>query len=71
MVKLREQCPKLNSKEIKVVLYSYAGFSSRAICVFMETNPVALSKIKYRIKLKIKECEAPDADLLITSIGDR
>ncbi len=71
MVKLREQCPKLNIKEQRVVLYSYAGFSSRAICVFMETNPVALSKMKYRIKLKIKECNAPDADLLISSIGDR
>lgn len=71
MTKLREQCPKLNIKEQRVVLYSYAGFSSRAICIFMETNPVALSKIKYRIKLKIKECNAPDADLLISSIGDR
>ncbi len=71
MQKLREQCPKLNVKEQRVVLYSYAGFSSRAICVFMETNPVALSKMKYRIKLKIKECEAKDAELLISSIGDR
>ena len=71
MQKLREQCPRLNSKEQRVVLYSYAGFSSRAICVFMETNPVALSKIKYRIKLKIKECEAKDAELLISSISDR
>ena len=70
MQKLYEQCPKLNSKEQRVVLYSYAGFSSRAICVFMETNPVALSKMKYRIKLKIKESEAKDADLLISSIGD-
>ena len=71
MQKLREQCSKLNAKEQRVVLYSYAGFSSRAICVFMETNPVALSKMKYRIKLKIKECEAKDADLLISSISDR
>jgi DNA repair ATPase RecN len=71
MVKLREQCPKLNVKEQRVVLYSYAGFSSRAICTFMETNPVALSKIKYRIKLKIKDCGAKDADLLIESIGER
>jgi hypothetical protein len=37
----------------------------------METNPVALSKMKYRIKLKIKECEAKDAELLISSLGDR
>ena len=70
MQKLREQCPRLNSKEQRVVLYSYAGFSSRAICIFMETNPVALSKMKYRIKLKIKECEAKDAEILISSLGD-
>ena len=71
MAKLREQCPRLNAKEQRVVLYSYAGFSSRAICTFMETDPVALSKVKYRIKLKIKECGAKDADLLIDSICDR
>lgn len=71
MAKLKEQCPKLNTKEQRVVLYSYAGFSSRAICTFMDTNPVALSKVKYRIKLKIKECGAKDADLLISSISDR
>ena len=71
MVKLREQCPKLNTKEQRVVLYSYAGFSSRAICTFMDTNPVALSKVKYRIKLKIKESGAKDADLLINHISDR
>lgn len=70
MAKLREQCPRLNSKEIKLVLYSYAGFSTRAICIFMESNPVALSKMKYRIKLKIKECNGPDADLLISHISD-
>lgn len=70
MQKLREQCPKLNTKEQRVVLYSYAGFSSRAICTFMDTNPVALSKVKYRIKLKIKESGAKDTDLFIDSIGD-
>lgn len=71
MSKLREQCPKLNSREQRVALYSYAGFSSRAICIFMESNPVALSKIKYRIKSKIKECNAPDAEILISGIIDR
>ena len=64
MAKLREQCPKLNEREIKVALYSYAGFSSRAICIFIESNPVALSKIKYRMKTKIKESGAEDAELL-------
>ena len=68
MAKLRACCPKLNDRELRVALYSYAGFSSRAICLFMDTNPVALSKVKYRIKSKIKECSSPDAEMLINSI---
>ena len=71
MSKLREQCPKLNSKELRVALYSYAGFSARAISVFVDSNPVALSKIKYRMKTKIKEAGGPDADMLINNLVDR
>lgn len=70
MSKLREQCPKLNDRELRVALYSYAGFSSRAICIFVESNPVALSKMKYRIKSKIKDSDAPDAEMLISGIID-
>ena len=70
MSRLREQCPKLNDKELRVALYSYAGFSARAICVFVESNPTALSKVKYRIKTKIKESGAADADILIAAIND-
>lgn len=71
MSKLRSQCPKLNEREIKVALYSFAGFSSRAICVFVDSNPTALSKLKYRIKTKIKESGAEDAEMLISAISDR
>ena len=71
MAKLREQCPKLNEKEIKVALYSYAGFSARAISVFVDSNPVALSKIKYRMKTKIKDAGGEDAEILIQYLIDR
>lgn len=70
MAKLRAQCPKLKERELKVVLYSFAGFSSRAICIFVDSNPIALSKIKYRIKTRIKESGCPDADLFISAISD-
>ena len=70
MTRLRIQCPKLSERELKVVLYSYAGFSSRAICIFVDSNPVALSKIKYRIKTKIKESGCADAELFISAISD-
>ena len=69
MSKLREGCNKLNEREIKVALYSYAGFSSRAICIFVDSNPVALSKMKYRIKTKIKESNCEDAETLISALN--
>lgn len=69
MSKLREGCDKLNDREIKVALYSYAGFSSRAICIFVDSNPVALSKMKYRIKTKIKESNCEDAETLISALN--
>lgn len=71
MTKLREQCPKLNERELRVSLYTYAGLSTRAICLFMDSNPVAISKVKYRIKTKIKESNAPDMELLISGISDK
>jgi hypothetical protein len=36
----------------------------------VESNPTALSKVKYRIKTKIKESGAADADILIAAIND-
>ena len=71
MTKLREQCPKLNERELRVSLYTYAGLSTRAICLFMDSNPVAISKVKYRIKSKIKESNAPDMELLISGISEK
>ena len=71
MTKLREQCPKLNERELRVSLYTYAGLSTRAICLFMDSNPVAISKVKYRIKTKIKESNAPDMELLISGISEK
>lgn len=71
MTKLREQCPKLNERELRVSLYTYAGLSTRAICLFMDSNPVAISKVKYRIKTKIKESNAADMELLISGISDK
>ena len=71
MTKLREQCPKLNERELRVSLYTYAGLSTRAICLFMDSNPIAISKVKYRIKSKIKESNATDMELLISGISDK
>lgn len=68
MSRLRSECPKLNERELRVVLFSYAGFSTRAICIFMDTDLAALSRLKYKIKIKLNECGVSDAQAIISKI---
>lgn len=59
--RMRSTCPKLTDREIKLVLYSYAGFSARTISIFMDSDLAALSRLKYKIKTKLNECNFADA----------
>lgn len=59
--RMRSACPKLTDREIKLVLYSYAGFSARTISIFMDSDLAALSRLKYKIKTKLNECNFSDA----------
>lgn len=61
MQRMRSTCPKLTDREIKLVLYSYAGFSTRTISIFMDSDLAALSRLKYKIKTKLHECDFSDA----------
>lgn len=63
--KLAEQCPKLSERQRRIALYCYAGFSLRAISLFMDSNPILISKTKYKIKAIIINSEAKDVDTLI------
>lgn len=65
---LRTECPKLNDKEIKVIIYSYAGFSTRAISIFLDCDLAALSRLKYKIKQKLHECNYADASIIVANI---
>ena len=65
MQRLRKQCANLSDRDLRIVLYSYAGLSLRAICIFLDSKPVTISKVKYKIKIKIKESCALDADEFI------
>lgn len=65
IIKLTEQCPKLSERQKRIALYSYAGFSLRAISIFVDSNPTQVSKTKYKIKTTIINSGAKDADFLI------
>ena len=71
MAKLREQCPGLTEREMRIALYSYAGFSNRAISLLVGANAETLPKIKYSIREHIKSANAIDCDMLITPLSQR
>ena len=71
MVRLREQVSKLSDRDIRIALYIFAGFSSRAISIFMDSDPVTVSKMRYNIKQKIKNSNAPDMELLLQAIAEK
>ncbi len=71
MEHLRKECPKLTERELKVILYSYAGFSARAITIFMDSDLAALSRLKYKIKTKLHEAEFSKAREVLNSILGR
>lgn len=69
--KLREALPRISERDYRVALYSFAGFSNRAIALFIDSDPVAVSKIKYNIKYKLKSVESIDCGQLISLLSDK
>lgn len=63
--KLYKQCPKLSERQKRIAIYCYAGFSLRAIAIFMDSNPTQISKDKYKIKSLIANSNAINSDKLI------
>jgi hypothetical protein len=71
MKRLRVLLPKLSERDYRVALYSFAGFSNRAISIFIDSDPVSVSKIKYNIKTKIKSINSDDTAPLIAAISEK
>jgi FixJ family two-component response regulator len=71
MRRLRQLLPKLSERDYRVALYSFAGFSNRAIAIFIDSDPVSVSKIKYNIKTKIKSVESVDVSALVAALSEK
>lgn len=71
MMRLHRVLPKLSERDSRVALYSFAGFSNRAIAIFIDSDPVAVSKIKYNIKYKLKSVEGDDAEIIVAALSEK
>jgi DNA-binding NarL/FixJ family response regulator len=71
MQRLKAAMPRMSERNYRVALYSFAGFSNRAIALFIDSDPVAVSKIKYNIKSKLKGAESADCEQLIALLSDK
>lgn len=69
MSKLRECCPSLTEREMRIALYSYVGFSNQAICLLVDVNTERLPKIKYNIREQIKKSNSPYIAQLIAPLS--
>ena len=71
MEKLRREMPRLSERDRRVTLYLLAGFSNRAIAIFMDSDPVSVSKMRYNIKQKIKSANIADSELIIAALSEK
>lgn len=71
MMRLRSLLPKLSERDYRVALYSFAGFSNRAIAIFIDSDPVSVSKIKYNIKYKMKGMEGDDVSVVVAALSEK
>lgn len=59
LTEIVESCPKLNPKEYRYIVYLLLGFTSRSIAVLLEMDTEAISRLKYKVRMKLSEsnCE--------------
>ena len=71
MQSLREGLPKLSERDMRVALYVFAGFSNRAISIFIDSDPVSVSKMRYNIKQKIRNANLANGEQIIAALSDK
>ena len=71
MHRLREQCPDLCERDMRIALYTYAGFSNRAISLLVGCSSDAVPKFKYGIREQIKRSQAEDESMLIEPLYNK
>ena len=68
LVKVREQMPELNRKDLIFLTYLYAGFSSRAVCIFTDIKIKNYYHRRSRLRDRILESDAPDKETFVSKM---
>lgn len=71
ITKLRKQVHSLSDTDIKFLIYFYAGFDHRAICLFMDIVPGNFYNRRTRTKAKIEKSDATDKELFLAPFQRR
>ena len=68
LVKVREQLPELNRKDLIFLTYLYAGFSPRAVCIFTDIKIKNFYNRRSRLKERILESNAQDKEFFVSKM---
>lgn len=68
LVRLRGQLPDLGRKDIVFLIYLYAGFSPRAICVFTDIKIKNFYNRRTRMRDRILASDAPDREFFASKM---
>lgn len=68
ITRLRQQCPFLKEADVNFLGLIYAGFSVRAVCMFMGMEYRHFYVKKSRLMKRIQNSDAPDRELFIERI---
>lgn len=68
MVKVRSQLPALNVADLRFLVYLFAGFSPRAVCIFTDIKIKNFYNRRSRLKERILASDAPDREWFVSKM---
>lgn len=69
IARVRSQLPELSMSDLKFLTYIYAGFSPRAVCVFMNIKMKTFYNRRNLLKERILASDAPDKERFVSLIS--
>lgn len=68
LVKVRQQLPELKTTDLHFLIYLFAGFSPRAVCIFSDIKIKNFYNRRSRLKERILSSEAPDREWFVSKM---
>lgn len=68
LLKIRHQIPDLTMNDLKFLTYIYAGFSPRAVCIFMNIKTKTFYNRRTQLKERILATDAPDKEFFVSKM---